>query len=103
MSVAGQSENVPSSLIRLPIAVGTTAAGSAMVYSGLVKTPGRAAAPLLIRVAKLIEVGAAPPAGVSSVCGIASSTLSPLLEKPAPSGAPPLSLVATPADVTEYR
>jgi len=41
--------------------------------------------------------------GVNSVCGIAISTLSPLLEAPKLSGAPPLSWVATPADVTEYK
>ena len=82
----------------------TSAEGSVMVYcGGLLKSPGRAAAPLLIRAAKLIEVGAAPPDGVNSVCGIAISTLSPLLEAPNLSGVPPLSWVATPADVTDYR
>ncbi len=75
-----------------------------MVYcGGLLKSPGRAAAPLLIRAAKSIDLGAAPPDGVNSTCGIAISILSPLLEAPKLSGAPPLSWVATPADVTEYR
>ena len=82
----------------------TRVEGSVMVYCGLLlKSPGRAAAPLLIRAAKLIEVGAAAPVGVSSACGIAISMLSPLLETPKLSGAPPLSWVATPVDVTEYR
>src|ERR1700736_4895044 len=107
-SAAGQSANCPSSVIRFPIVVGvftvTGTEGSVMVYCGLLlKSPGRAAAPLLIRASKLIEVGAAPPDGVNSVCGIAISTLSPLLEVPKLSGAPPLSWVAAPADVTEYR
>ena len=86
---------------------GTSVVGSVMVYCVSVKSPGRAAAPLLIRALKLIEVGAAPPAaplaGVSNACGIATSTLSPLLEKPNLSGAPPFSSVGTPADVSEYR
>src|ERR1700677_1804351 len=105
MSAAGQSVNVPSRVITPPTVVGggTAAAESGMTYSGsLAKAPGRPVAPL-IRVAKLIAVGGEPPAGVSNVCGIATSTLSPLVEKPESSGAPPLSKVATPADVTEYR
>src|ERR1700722_12069484 len=78
--------------------------GSVMAYcGGLVKSLGNATAPLLTRAVKLIEVGATPPDGVSSACGIASSTLSPLLETPKLSGAPPFSRVATPAEVTEYR
>ena len=75
-----------------------------MTYCGLLlKSPGRAAAPPLIRAEKLIEVGAVPPDGVNSVCGTAISTLSPSLETPKWSGIPPLSWVVTPADVTEYR
>src|ERR1700731_1873726 len=107
-SAAGQSVNCPSSVIKFPIVMGlftvTGIEGSVMVYCGLLlKSPGRAAAPLSIRATKLIEVGAAPPDGVSNACGIAISILSPLLEAPKLSGAPPLSWVATPADVTEYR
>jgi hypothetical protein len=52
---------------------------------------------------KLIEMGAVPPLGVNSASGIVTSTLWPLLETPKWSGAPPLSKVATPVDVTEYR
>ena len=74
-----------------------------MAYSGsLAKLPGRAAAPLLIRAAKSIEWGAAPPVG-SNDCGIAISVLSPLLEMPKLSGAPPLSRVVPPVGATEYR
>src|SRR5260370_28079210 len=103
-SGAGQSVNWPSSVIKFPTFTGTSVEGSVMMYcGGLLKSPGRAAAPLSIRATKLIEWGAGPLGGVNSVCGIASSTLSPLLETPQLSGAPPLSWVATPVDVTEYR
>ena len=64
---------------------------------------GQSQAPLLIRAAKLIEVGAGPPDGVSSACGIATSMLLPSLETPKSSGGPSLSGVSVPADVTENR
>ena len=56
---------------------GGPADGSVMAYSGLLaKCPGRPTV-LLIRAAKLIELGALPPDGVSNAWGIATSTLSP--------------------------
>ena len=86
MSLAGTLVNVPSSVIVFAMVTAGAAAASGMTYSGVVvaKAPGSAvvAAPLVMRASKSTVVGAVPPAGVSSDCGIATSTLSPSPENP---------------------